>query len=387
MSAATCSRISVIVGSILLSGFGVSRANAQHDSPDFVPETWLTSLPVTDEPTQVVEAKPCPLPAHLVVVRFPAQMLEGLIDRTIDVTAPVSDVILGTPVTGVARLVGHPKVELCPSDDEAHFKVVVTGTVYSRTIGHGGQANVHGHSITHFTATKKVIYQPGEGFRSQRPQVTARTECFTDSIAPTRGGIVGRIIQRKASEQIAGQHAQLTAIARERATRRIEIAFENRLNERIARLNQAVDFQVQLASLRTRDGARRLVARTTAQFLELADATDSGSDAIDLPTRQLTASTPACVQIWVRSSLIPEKLGENLQTIFTNPDQSAILNGLAILPGTLGKEAAAIITALASDNKIGVESVGEWFVIDLNTAAKTTVAGRTPADPTITSRR
>lgn len=396
MFAPPFTRLLILAGSILLGTIPLSRLCGQHDSPDFVPASWSAPSPTSaTSPTSAngsanappsIQPPPAPLPSHLVVVRFPSQTLAGLIDRQIDITAPVSDVILGTPVTGVARLVGQPCVELCPSNDEARFNVVVTGTVYSRTIGHGGPAKVHGHSITHFTATKEVIYEPGVGFRSLAPHVTARTECYTDSIAPSRGGIAGRIIQRRASEQIAAQRGQLTAIAREKAVRRIEAAFERQLTERIAQLNQTVDFQVQLASLRTREGTRRLCARTTPQFLELADAIDPSAE-ITLPTRELAAGGKPSVEIWVRSSLVPEKLADTLQTIFTSPDQSTVLNALAILPGTLGKKAAAIISALASENKVAVQNVGEWFVIDLNTAAKNTVATRTAADSTATSRR
>lgn len=368
--------IYLLITVVSLVGTG-NRSLAQHDSPDFVPADGRDAA--QDAAAAPTEEQPKG-PAHLIVVRFPAETLEGLIDRTIDVTAPVKDVILGTPVTGVARLVGLPRVELAPSDDEAHFNVVVSGTVYSRTIGHGGQANVHGHSITRFTATKQVIYEPGIGFRSSPAKVAANTQCYTDSIAPTRGGIVGRIIQRRASEQIAAQHGQLTAIARERATKRIETAFETRLNERIAQLNQAVDFQIQLASLRPQDGARKLRARTTPDFLELTDAADSEYVATDLPVREITLASKPAVEIWVRSALIPEKVGVALQTIFNNPDRSAVLNTLALLPGTLGKEAAAAITALASERKVGIQNMGEWLVIELNMAGKTSVAAQaTPA--------
>lgn len=375
----------VVVASIALTG---GHLQAQHDSPAFVPTDWDAPIEnVNVENVSTVTVERPTVPAHLIVVRFPAEMLAGLIDRTIDVTAPVKDVILGTPVTGVARLVGLPRVELSPSDEEAHFNVVVTGTVYSRTIGHAGQANIHGHSITRFIATKKVMYEPSVGFRSLPPTVVATTQCFTDSIAPTRGGIAGRIIQRRAGEQIAAQHSQLTAIARERATRRIATAFESRLNDRIVQLNQAVDFQVQLASLRDQEGARRLRARTTPKFLELTDATEPGDVGINLPTRQSTAASKSSVEIWVRSSLIPEKLGDALQTIFTNADQSAVLNTLALLPGTLGKEAATAITALAGERKVGVQSMGEWLVIDLNLAAKNTVAAQSTAAAAGSTRR
>ncbi len=87
-----------------------------------------------------------------------------------------------------------------------------------------------------------------------------------------------------------------------------------------------------------------------------------------MPARQLAADTNPSIEIWVRSSLVPEKLGDVLQTIFTNPGQLAVLNALAVLPGTLGKEAATLVAALASDNKVGVQTCGEWLVIDLNPA-------------------
>lgn len=374
MRAALLIRFVVVAASI---AFVDGRVQAQHDPPDFVPENWAAPNDdgqaedfKTEDVPAVARAERASLPAHFIVVRFPAEVLSGLMDRNIDLTTAVNDVILGTPVTGVARLVGQPRVELVPSDDEAQFNVVVTGTVYSRTIGHGGPVKVHGHSITRFTATKAVIYEPGVGFRSLPPKVAASTQCYTDNIVPERGGIIGRIIQRRAGEQVAAQHSQLTAIARERATRRIASAFQNGLNERIAQLNQTVDFQVQLASLRTQDGARKLRARTAPQFLELTDATDPEYVGVDLPIRQITSASKPAVEIWVRSSLIPEKVGQALQTIFTNPDQSTVLNALALLPGTLSKKAASAITALASERKIGVQNVGEWVVIDLNMTPK-----------------
>src|SRR5687767_2709750 len=45
-------------------------------------------------------------PAHLIVLRLPITTLATQIDRQIDFQVPVRDVILGTPVRGVARLVG-----------------------------------------------------------------------------------------------------------------------------------------------------------------------------------------------------------------------------------------------------------------------------------------
>jgi hypothetical protein len=63
-----------------------------------------------------------------------------------------------------------------------------------------------------------------------------------------------------------------------------------------------------------------------------------------------------------------------------------VINALALLPGTLGKEAAAAITALASQHDIGMDNVGDWLVLDINAAKKaassaTTAATTTPNAP------
>src|SRR5438132_7074632 len=77
--------------------------------------------------------EPCQESPHLVIVRLSDALLTGLFNRSIDVQIPVSDVILGTPVSGAARVVGQSHVELVPSQDAAKFAVVCKGTVYSRT--------------------------------------------------------------------------------------------------------------------------------------------------------------------------------------------------------------------------------------------------------------
>jgi hypothetical protein len=307
-------------------------------------------------------------PAHLVVVRISADVLKEALPRHVDVTVPVRDVVFGTPVSGVARMAGEPRVELIPSSDQARFNVVFSGTVYSRTIGYGGPATIYGHSITSFTATKQVIFEPGKGFQSLPPQIAATTRCYTDNIATSRGGIIGRIVERRASEEVAARHAQLTALARDRAMRRVQAAFDRQLTTRIAELNQSVDVQVKLAEFRNREGSRRLMACTTPEYLQISDVIYQGNpQEIKLPDRRSVA-TSAPIQVWVHNSLVPATAAQELATAFKNPDQSAVVNGLALLPGILGKEAAAAITAFAAKQAVDVENIGDWFVIDVNAA-------------------
>jgi hypothetical protein len=310
-------------------------------------------------------------------LRLSAAMLNSLVDKPIDRQVPIRDMVLGTPVTGVARITGVPQVRLEPSSDQARFNVVITGTVYSRTLGRSGPAVIQGHSITRFTATKQVVFEPGQGFRGLPPQINAQAQCFTDGIQSMRGGLIGRIVVRRASTEIAQHHSQLTAIAQDRAVRRIADAFERHMDERLARLNRAVEIRAMLANLRDEATSPAIQCCTTPHYLEIADAKDNGA-AIVLPVLSAASEASAPVEIWLHGSLVPERIAEALKTMFTNPDQSAVLNALALLPGTFGKEAAAALQALVNENKVAIQKIGDWTVVELNTQpVNNVVAART----------
>jgi hypothetical protein len=307
-------------------------------------------------------------PAHLVVVRISESLISSLINRTIDIEAPVRDFILDSTVRGAARLTGEPVVQLKPSEECARFTVVLTGTVQSRTTARNGPAVIHGHSVTHFKATKELVFEPGKGFRGDLPKVYAQTQCFTDDVRSTRGGILGRLVQRRAQNEVAASHDEVVDIVRDRAARRIAYAFESYMQERLARLNRALEFQTKLAELRSRDGNRRLIARTTPEYLEIADAIHENDAPIGLPLIADVAHGSGPIQIWVNSKIVHPAVAHALETIFTRPNDSAIVNTLALLPGTFGKEAAAAITAFAEKKNVGIQYTDNWFIVEVNTA-------------------
>src|SRR5206468_2142342 len=130
-------------------------------------------------------------------------------------------------VTGAARLVGKLRMHPVPSPDKARFNTVFEGAIYCRTIGRKEMVTVHSHSITRFTASKEIVFEPDKGFYARPTAIVAHTQCFTDSINPGRGGLIGRIIERRAAEQIAAERPQVTAIIRQRAIGRINARFED----------------------------------------------------------------------------------------------------------------------------------------------------------------
>jgi hypothetical protein len=338
------------------------------------------SITALADDTPVLEGAPAAddareQPDHLVVLRISKTILNSLVaGKTIDRELPVSEIVLGTPVAGMARVVGEPRVELQPSEERARFAMIVTGTVQSRTRGRNGPAVIDGHSITHFTASKPIVFEPGQGFYGLPPQVATRTECYTDGIRSTRGGLVGRVVVRRASQKVAGSHAQVTAIARERATRRIQALFDSHVDERLRRLNQWEEMRSLMARLR--DGEEpRLACRTTQHHIEIAGAANAPVGApIALPAiaGQWTRSP---IEIWIHASVAPENVVTRVEKLLANPDENDLLRVLALMPGTVGKETAAAIHALTGENRVGVRNLGEWVVVDINPESVRGLAG------------
>jgi hypothetical protein len=316
----------------------------------------------------------------VVILRLSSALITAQLDPGLDMELPIAEEVLGTPVSGTARMVGEPSVHLEPSGDIAHFHVVFSGTVFSRTVGRNGPAVIYGHSVTRFTATKEVVFEPGIGFRGLPTKVAADALCFTDGIAATRGGLIGRMVQRRAAREVAEQHQAITAIAKERAARRVASAFNQRMDRRLAELNRTVELRTLLAGLGDLAQSPRLVCCTTPHFLQIASAGFAGAQAetIVLPSVAAASHSRAPVEIWIHESLLPEKIGTALQAMFATPDQSGLVNALALLPGTLGKQMASSLAALVSESKMGVQNLGQWTVVELNPQLESNlvVAGR-----------
>ena len=137
-----------------------------------------------------------------------------------------------------------------PSSDRACFNAEFNGAIYCRTVGRNQGVTVHSHSITRFTANKEIVFEPGKGFSALPTKITANTQCFTDGIDPGRGGLIGRIIERRAAEQVAAERPQVAAIIRQKAIQRINARFDEFISEELAQLNSLVEIQTRLAQLR-----------------------------------------------------------------------------------------------------------------------------------------
>jgi hypothetical protein len=343
---------------------------AQEDSQQ---PTAVASPSINEAEVESISSPP--RPAHLIAMRISAGMLAARLNRDVDGQRAVSDVVLGTPITGTARLVGKLRMHPVPSPDRACFNAVFDGAIYCRTVGRKEGVTVHSHSITQFTASKEIVFEPGKGFYALPTKIGASTQCFTDGINPGRGGLIGRIVERRAAEQVAADRPQVAATIRQKAVERINARFNEFMGEELAQLNKAVELQTRLAQLRTRVGSRKLIARTTPAFIEITDAVLQGNGPAPPLNLPVLTRSDFPIEIWIRSSLVPEKIEEALTKISSSPGESAVVKALEAWPGPLAQEAAAAIRGLITENKVAVQEVGEWMVVEISApAAKNAVA-------------
>jgi hypothetical protein len=322
---------------------------------------------------------PVPLPAHRLVLRVSDAVLASYLGREIEQQVPVQDIILGTTVTGTAQISGQPCVKLLERTEGAAFHVEVRGTAVSRTIGRNGPAIIHSRSVTHFTATKQIVYKAGQGFSASPGQVFARTQCFTEGIGSTRGRLIGRIVRRRAAEQIAENKALTTEIARQKAQRQIAAAFERRMDERIAHLNQMVESQSLWASLVGGSGRMPYACCSTQDHLQIAAAHARESRPIALPVRGPASSIAAPLELWVHNSLLPGPTPGLLNRLAQTSAASDVLNA-CLSPTALIKKQSLEAAIVGLTRNLDCQTIGDWVVVEVRSADQQELV-RTAAGP------
>ena len=159
--------------------------------------------------------------------------------RTIDRSEPVSDVILGTPLSGDGRVRAESDLLIEADSDRAVLKIVVHGQVEAQTIGRRGPARIHSRSTTTFRAEKRLIVEQ-TGLRVLPTVCSARLNETGSGVSSIRGGLRGLLIRRIAQRR--WQASQNTAD--EEAARHVEAqvaaVVDREADELIGRLDRFV---------------------------------------------------------------------------------------------------------------------------------------------------
>jgi len=310
---------------------------------------------------------PAPVPAHRLVFRVSDAMLASYLAREVRQQVSVQDVILGTTVNGSAQIEAQSCVTLLERPENAAFQVEFRGTAVSRTVGRNGPAIIHSRSVTHFTATKQIVYETGKGFSGGPVQVSARTQNFTEGIGSTRRGLIGRIVRRKAAEQIAAQKALTTEIARTKSARRIAAAFEQQMGERIAHLNSMIESQSLWAQLVGGAGRMPYVCCSTPGHLQIAAGQSAQAQRIALPVHGPASDTAAPFEVWMHNSLLPERPGSLVKPLQRLSMVSEAFDAFSAVaaPGALVRKRSLESAVQGLASKVAVQSIQGWVVVEV----------------------
>ena len=161
------------------------------------------------------------------------------VDRPVDETAPIDDVILGTRVRGTGRTTGRVFLDFQPSDDHGIVDFVLKATNHSQTRGGQGPVTVHTLGTTQIDARKRILINE-QGITALPVDADASVSTKTAGIGVNKK-FGKRLIRKIASRKVAEMQPKARAISEGRARERIRTQFESQTSEPIAKA--ARDYQ------------------------------------------------------------------------------------------------------------------------------------------------
>lgn len=172
-----------------------------------------------------------------IVVHVSEDFVRNVSVRPVDEVSPLHEWILGTEITGTGHTIGLLTVEVLPDrDGAARLKAVMSGTNYSKTVGHNGPAIIYSNGATQLTGTK-LLRVTKDGVTSFPATSHATTHTNVTGIGSTRRGLLGRIVRRVASRKIPQQKAQGEAIASRKAEMRLNAKFDETTRPEVEKVN------------------------------------------------------------------------------------------------------------------------------------------------------
>jgi hypothetical protein len=298
-----------------------------------------------------------------IVVRLSTDVLASLIDKPVERRVPVDEEILGTHVTGEAHVEGRPVLQASEDPASASFDVTLSGTVNSQTVGRNGPAIIRGRCETQFTAASRVTFQPGQGFVAAPAEVKATTRSTTDKVSSTRRGVIGRVVVRKAWEQINESRDETEAIVRERTENRIREEFDELLQARLERVNRTADVGLAVRAL-LGDSEPHYSCSTSGGCLQIAASTSDSEDAaVSLPSLGRATGT---AQIWVHNSVVGDSVAHSLRKLdLVRRSVESVVRTLDVVPRMIALPSEPTNRPLWPMNPIDYATADEWIVLQL----------------------
>ncbi|HZZ80486.1 MAG TPA: hypothetical protein VFE62_18425 [Gemmataceae bacterium] len=86
-----------------------------------------------------------------------AALINALVQRSIDETEPVNEIIQDTPVCGIGRTLGNVYAELIPDTRHATIDIAMQGVNYSETVGARHTIRIHTFTTTPLQVRRRIV--------------------------------------------------------------------------------------------------------------------------------------------------------------------------------------------------------------------------------------
>jgi hypothetical protein len=153
-------------------------------------------------------------------VEMGADLVAAGMATAVDDSGPVTDVILGTRLTGTEHTTGEIKAELIPREDFAEISALLFATAYTESVGVNGPARATSEAVTQVAARKAIRIDAERVWT-----LPAESNAIVKSEMTNLQVSGGRMVQSRARQQAASQKGQAERIAAQHA--------EQRTNERL----------------------------------------------------------------------------------------------------------------------------------------------------------
>lgn len=160
--------------------------------------------------------------------RVSSDLLAAAVTQEVRDTRNVTDVILGTYLSGPATTDARLSARTVSADGAARIQLSLRGMVTSDTVGRNGPVRIFSSAETPFQSFKTVLFDRN-GFREQAACTSATTCSDIHCIRPVKSGIGSGLIEKIAWKRAVRQKGQAEAIAADHAEIRISRSFNDRM--------------------------------------------------------------------------------------------------------------------------------------------------------------
>ncbi len=253
---------------------------------------WLTSANQVATLVHAIRSKYAQPNFH---ARVSERLVAAGIDQPVDETAPVTDNILGTSISGTGHTVGKLSLQLIPNPNKAELETILNGTVETKTVGYNGPATIYASGATAIVGRKRIVFDEN-GVASYPATATANTRTQINGVAAGRSG--SGLVQRIANNRVYESKSEAEQIGAQHAAARVRKRVEAQADAQLGKTHWNYVNKVRNPLLRRREFPSLLKLSTTDNEM-LVTALQANRSQLGAPTAPpaITVENDMAVQV------------------------------------------------------------------------------------------